>query len=145
MAEPALRRAVPEDFPVLSEIWQAASVQAHAFLGAETLARQRRLVETVYLPQAETWIAAGPAPLGFISLIGHFVGGLFVAPEAQGRGIGARLIAQARLLRGDLVLEAYTANAGAMRFYAAQGFRETARKPVDAEGLPFETARLILD
>lgn len=176
MAEPVLRRATPADVPALSAIWFAASMQAHGFLGAERLAAQRRLVEEVYLPRAETWLACGPAPsglgraplatgngtaqadprlprpapvdapipLGFISLLGHFVGALFVDPAAQGRGIGSRLIAQARALRGDLVLEVYTANPRALHFYAAQGFRETARKPVDAGGLPFETARLVL-
>lgn len=144
MAEPVLRPATPADFPALSAIWLEASLRAHGFLGAARLRGQRRHIEEVHLPQAETWIAGDPDPLGFVSLVGHFVAGLFVAPAAQRRGIGGMLVAKARALRGDLVLEAYAANAGALRFYRAQGFRETARRPVDGAGLPFETVRLIL-
>lgn len=133
------------DLTAVLEIWHAASLGAHAFLGRDRLADQRRLVETRYLPAAETWVACrGGHPVGFISLLGGFVGGLFVAPAEQGRGVGRALIAHARTIRGELSLEVYNANRGAVRFYRALGFQEVLRKPTDGDGLPFETALLRL-
>lgn len=144
-----IRAFVPGDIPHLSRIWHQASLGAHGFLGRARLDEQRHLIETVYLPAAETWVAetwvagAARAPLGFISLLDDFVGGLFVDPAAQGQGIGRALLDHALALKGGLSLDVYTANAGAMAFYRAQGFREVSRQPVDGQGLPFEQARLV--
>lgn len=140
-----LRAYRASDLKPLSAIWLAASLDAHAFIGAERLQAQRRLIETQYLPKAETWVACvDDEPVGFIGLLDHFVGGLFVAPGWQGRGIGRRLIRHAAGLKGRLELEVYTANAGACAFYAALGFEEVSRRATDDEGQPFENARLIL-
>ncbi len=99
------------DLPKLSAIWFEASMAAHAFLGEARLREQRVAIETIYLPQAETWVAChAGAPVGFISLLDTFIGGLFVAPDRQGLGIGRALIAHALDLKGELSLEVYTAN-----------------------------------
>ena len=75
------------DIPLLSDIWFDASLLAHPFIGETRLRAQRRLIEEIYLPQAETWVAClDGIPIGFISLIDTFVGGLFVAPTHQGQG-----------------------------------------------------------
>lgn len=133
------------DVEALSEIWLAASREAHAFIGEERLLEQQALIETVYLPQAETWVATRDGePAGFISLMDDFIGGLFVSPSHQGHGIGRRLIAHAMQLREQLHLEVYTANAQACAFYRALGFEEVARRPSDDQGLPFENAQMRL-
>jgi GNAT superfamily N-acetyltransferase len=61
-------------------------------------------------------------PVGFISLLGSLVGGLFVAPEHQGSGIGRRLIAHAISLRGELTVDVFKKNLRACEFYASCGF-----------------------
>ncbi|MCB1358882.1 MAG: GNAT family N-acetyltransferase [Maritimibacter sp.] len=138
-----IRPARADEFPTLSTLWLAASRGAHGFLGAARLEAQRPLIEQTYLPGSRTHVAeADGVLLGFIGLIGDFVGGLFVAPEAQGQGIGRRLLDHAKARHGRLELEVYTGNPGALRFYLSQGFREISRRPQDSEGLPFETARL---
>lgn len=105
------------DVRALSALWLEASLAAHGFLGAGLLHAQQRLIEETYLPMAETWVAeAGDGPVGFVSLLDSFIGGIFVAPDQQGRGIGRRLIAHALDLRGALSLEVYTRNTQAMRF-----------------------------
>lgn len=127
----------------LSAIWLEASRRAHGFIGAARLDAQRALVETLYLPRAETWVADHDgAPVGFISLYGAFVGGLFITPSCQSAGVGRSLIAHARARKGPLTLEVYARNTRARRFYAAQGFREVSRRPVDDDGLPFENLLL---
>ena len=131
------------DIETLSGIWLAASLKAHPFLGERRLLEQQRLIEEQYLPVAETWVACRLGePVGFISLLDSFVGGIFVAPRQQGQGIGRRLIAHAMDRKGALSLEVYTRNEQPLRFYTALGFRELSRRPTDDEGLPFETARL---
>lgn len=135
--------AADTDLAALSSIWFQASMEAHAFIGEVRLSRQRLEVESIYLPNAETWVAsAGDQPVGFVSLLGNFIGALFVDPAHQGRGIGAALVRHVAALRDELELEVYTHNAGALRFYEAQGFAEVSRRPLDSEGLPFENARL---
>ena len=141
-----IRPPAPEDdLETLSRIWFDASLLAHSFIGEERLLAQRVLIEEQYLPNAETWLAClGDEPCGFISLLDTFIGGLFVAPERQGLGIGHRLIAHALGLKGVLELEVYLQNRQAVAFYKGLGFEELSRRASDDEGHPFENARLRL-
>lgn len=133
------------DTKTLSGIWLDASLLAHPFIGASRLIEQRQLIEEKYLPNAETWVACHRGePVGFISVMDTFVGGIFVAPGQQGRGIGRMLITHAMDRKGTLSLEVYTENEQAMRFYMAFGFVEVSRKATDDEGFPFENAHLRL-
>ncbi|MCM5554976.1 GNAT family N-acetyltransferase [Pleomorphomonas sp. NRK KF1] len=134
-----------KDLHALSTIWFEASRLAHAFIGEQRLGEQRILIEEKYLPNAETWVAClEGAPVGFISLLGNFVGGLFVASNRQGHGIGRALIAHALALKGELELEVYTDNTQAVRFYRSLGFAEMSRRAEDDEGQPFENAHMRL-
>lgn len=133
------------DTRTLSAIWLDASLIAHPFIGRQRLLEQRLLIEDRYLPNSETWVACqGNKSLGFISLLDKFVGGIFVAPGQQGKGVGRQLIAFALERKRELTLEVYTQNEQAIRFYTSLGFREISRRPYDDEGLPFENARLTL-
>ncbi|MFF4603764.1 GNAT family N-acetyltransferase [Streptomyces sp. NPDC001339] len=64
------------------------------------------------------------------------VGGLFVAPEAQGGGVGGQLLEYAAALHGALTLEVFEANARARRFYAHLGFTERGRRTDEGTGHP---------
>lgn len=141
-----IRSYVPEpDLKKLSRIWLDASLLAHSFIGEKRLLEQRILIEDQYLPNAQTWVACiNDQPCGFISLLGTFIGGIFVSPDRQGLGIGRQLIAHALNLKGKLELEVYTDNQRAVAFYAGLGFQELSRRPVDDDGYVFENARLRL-
>ncbi len=133
------------DMENLSAIWFDASRRAHAFIGETLLREQRTLIETVYLPSAETWVATRCGePAGFVSLLDDIIGGLFVSPHHQGGGIGRKLVSHALKLKGQLRLEVYTANVQAYSFYQTLGFTEVSRRPVDDQGLPFENAQMIV-
>lgn len=133
------------DTEILSSIWFDASMIAHPFIGRRRLLEQRRLIETEYLPKAETWVAchSGHA-IGFISLLDSFIGGLFIAPDRQGLGAGRKLVAHALARKGALSLEVYTANEQAVRFYTSLGFNEVSRRDVDDFGYPYQNAALHL-
>lgn len=81
----------------------------------------------------------GGAVAGFVAVDGEgYVGGLYLAPEARGRGIGAALLAAAKAARPEgLMLWAFVANTPARRFYAREGFVEAgATAGENEEGLP---------
>jgi len=148
MPAPTIRPYEPgADTETVATIWLDASLLAHPFLGLPLLLEHQQLVREKFLSVSENWLACcDGAPVGFISLLDEsFVGGLFIAPGWQGRGIGRRLIHHALALKGRLSLEVYLRNEQAVRFYASLGFREVSRRACDDEGLPFENALLKLE
>ncbi|CAB3960301.1 MULTISPECIES: GNAT family N-acetyltransferase [Burkholderia] len=133
-----IRAYEASDLHTLSAIWFDASLLAHPFLGEARLREQRTLIEQVYLPTAETWVACRAGELvGFIGLLDASIGGLFVAPAMQGHGIGRALVEHALARKGTLELEVYADNRDAHAFYARLGFDEISRRDEDDEGLPF--------
>jgi len=78
-----IRPYVPEtDTRQLSHIWLEASLVSHSFIGERRLQEQQVLIESHYLPNAETWVAiVDDQPAGFISLLDSFIGGIFVSPS----------------------------------------------------------------
>lgn len=133
------------DLEALSQIWFDASVEAHAFLGEERLAEQRELIETLYLPSAESYVAYDEmGALGFISLLGDFIGELFVLPKAQGAGVGHALVDHVRALRDGLSVSVYLDNQKAYHFYHSIGFVDGETKERDDRGLPFSVVTMHL-
>ncbi|SED18242.1 GNAT family N-acetyltransferase [Rhodobacter sp. 24-YEA-8] len=133
------------DLKKLSDIWFEASMKAHPFIGQARLIEQRRLIEIEYLPKAETSVAClDREAVGFISLLGNFIGGIFIAPDRQSLGVGRRLIADALARKGELSLEVYTENEQAVRFYERLGFQEVSRRKIDDFGFAFPNATLSL-
>ena len=123
-SRPIIRPHTVEDHAGIVEAWTAASRIATPFLSDGFVAAERERIPTVWLPVAETWVADHEgAVAGFISLIGHEVGGLFVHPDHQGRGIGRALMDHAVRLRGSLFLDVFEDNAIGRRFYDRYGFR----------------------
>ena len=138
-----IRAYADADKPALSDIWWRASLLAHRFLGETLLRQQRKLVEEVYLPDADTYLAeiAG-RPAGFIGLLDTFIGAVFVDPDFSRRGVGRALVSHALTLKPQLDLEVYAANEKACAFYTALGAVETGHRPIDDNGLPFELIRM---
>nr|WP_255563964.1 GNAT family N-acetyltransferase [Hyphomonas sediminis] len=83
-------------------------------------------------------------PVGFISLLDTFVGGLFVKPGLQGFGIGRTLVEHAIGRKAELQLEVYADNLQACDFYRRLGFQELSRRERDDQGLPFENVHMVL-
>ncbi|WP_329494113.1 GNAT family N-acetyltransferase [Kitasatospora herbaricolor] len=125
-----VRPYTPADEDTAVRIWARAARLAHPFLADEGTGARERKMREVYLVLADHWIAElDGVPVGVLGLLGAEIGGLFVAPEAQGRGVGRALVGQAALLHGALTLEVYEKNTAARRFYARVGFTEQSRRP----------------
>ena len=118
-----IRKYIEEDVERVLEIWFESSSIAHDFLGLDQLKEQKNLIRDTYLPMAETWVVEEDGEIqGFISLLDHYVGGLFLHPDQQGLGIGRRLIEKAFQEKGFLTVGVYEKNLAARKFYERMGF-----------------------
>lgn len=118
-----IRKYEDRDLSELLEVWYQASLLAHPFLDEAFLSQERKKIATLHIPAAETWVFVSEGHLvGFISLFDNEVGAIFVAPAAQGRGIGRALMDHARSMHAELELEVFKANHIGRRFYDRYGF-----------------------
>ena len=69
----------------------------------------------------------------------HCLGSMYVAPEAQGQGIGTKLMNRVLALHGrneDIFLEVVNYNQNAIDFYERFGFEKTEAVVLEEEGRP---------
>ncbi|WP_440947394.1 N-acetyltransferase [Methanosarcina sp. T3] len=112
------------DLEEMVRIWYDASIIAHPFVPASFWALHKSEMKEKYLPLAENYVFEQEGKVaGFISLVGERVCALFVAPEAQGRGIGKILLEHAKTQKGRLSLKVYRDNKKATRFYERSGLK----------------------
>ncbi|MCX4967382.1 GNAT family N-acetyltransferase [Streptomyces sp. NBC_00654] len=116
-------------------LWSSASKLAHPFIPGEGEGERALKVREFYLREAENWVAEEDGvAVALLGMIGSEIGGLFVAPRSQGRGIGRALVEHAAALRGELLLEVFEANPSARGFYERMGFEERTRRLDDETG-----------
>jgi len=119
-----IRKYEEKDREKLAEIWYEASRQNHSFISEELLIKQKGEVLSKYLPEAESWVAVGnDEVLGFISLLDKYIGGLFISPIHQRKGIGTLLIDKVKSEKGSLAVGVYEKNLPARKFYEKLGFK----------------------
>ncbi|MAK60175.1 MAG: GNAT family N-acetyltransferase [Ponticaulis sp.] len=118
----------PVDTDALVTIWRDATALAHPFLNDDFVSSEADNLRNIYLPNADTWVlAANNRLLGFISMIGDEIGGLFLDPERHGRGFGRALVDHVAATRDELTVEVFEQNAIGRRFYDRYGFVELSR------------------
>jgi putative acetyltransferase len=118
-----VRRYEERDLDDLLSVWENASSVAHHFLTSEFLEQERYRIAHVYRPRADTWVAESDGEIvGFMALLENEVGGLFVQPTHQGKGIGRALLDRAQEIHGDLEVEVFEANSVGRKFYENYGF-----------------------
>jgi len=119
-----VRRLKDSDIDRVLGIWLDASVRAHDFMEKEFWESRLPEMRDIYLPASETYVSVQKGEVkGFLSLHGDTLAALFVDPDAQGRGIGTRLMAKAKSLRNRIYLTVYRENRRAIDFYLKCGFR----------------------
>ena len=134
-----IRNYEEKDCEALVDVWFAASRVATPFLSDEFLAEERKNIQTIYLPTAETWVIENHgAVVGFISLLGDEVGAIFVHPDYQGHGFGQALMDHAAALRSELFLDVFKENPVGRRFYDRYGFQ------IEREHVHEQTGNILL-
>lgn len=138
-----IRAYTSRDTDDLVDVWYRASLVAHPFLSESFLEEERSEIVQRWLPIAETAVyEVDGRVVGFISLVGNEVGGIFVDPALQGQGIGRALMDHARRSRTFLELDVFEANGTARRFYDSYGFQFVDRHFNDMAGHPELRLRL---
>ncbi len=132
-----LRRYAPADLTDLLDAWYEAARVAHSFLPEEFFERERMQIADEWIPLADVTVYEHEGHVvGFVAMVGNEVGGLFVHPDFQRRGIGRALLDSARESRPFLELDVFEANEIGRRFYRAYGFRQLDRHMSEATGHP---------
>ena len=119
-----LRKLTPTDAASVALIHRLAFDQRLPWLaGRHTPAEDQWFFRERVFPACEVWGAcAGTLINGFIAFREDWVDHLYVAPEAQGQGLGSALLAQAQATWPRLSLWTFQRNWPARRFYEARGF-----------------------
>ena len=126
-----IRLARAEDREALAELHHAIWLDAHAaFVGLPPEARDTGWYREVIGPTLDRTMVAerDGVPLGYVTCLDELLDDIWVAPWAQGRGVGALLLqAGEEAIRAngcaEARLECVAANAGARRFYERHGWR----------------------
>jgi putative acetyltransferase len=118
-----IRKHHESDLKVILGIWSQASSLAHPFLDPIFTEKVRKDMQEIYIPGSETWVYEENAEVvGFISMLGNEIGGLFVLPVYHSKGIGTRLVNYVKRHHSSLEVEAFEKNKIGRAFYDGFGF-----------------------
>jgi putative acetyltransferase len=119
-----IRKYSETEIPRLLEIWEAAALIAHPFLSNDFHEMVKKAMKEMYLPNSDTWVyEASGNILGFIAMLDNEIGGLFVDPNQQAKGIGTALVNQMHQLHDTLEVEVFEKNKIGKPFYEKYGFK----------------------
>lgn len=112
-----------QDTDAVVDIWRRASELAHPFLTKDFLDTEAEALRTVYLAHAKTWVIEADAHVvGFVSMAGNEVAGLFLDPAYHRRGLGKALVDKVAADHGALTVEVFKQNVIGRDFYDGYGF-----------------------
>lgn len=118
-----IRKRAEKDNDEIINVWYEASSLAHPFLDADFVEKAKKDLSDIYIPNTETWVYEdNHAVIGFISMLGNEIGGLFVLPNYQLKGIGTQLVNFIKELYGELEVEVFEKNVIGSAFYKKYGF-----------------------
>ena len=119
-----IREYVQEDIDQIIEIWHRSSTVAHPFLDSGFVSKVRNDMRQLYIPNSKTWVyESGNSIVAFISMHDNEIGGLFVLPQYQSKGIGSELVDF--VIKGHPVIEVevFERNVMGRAFYEKYGFK----------------------
>ena len=120
-----IRKHTPDDAATILDIWYQASKLAHPFLDDAFAEQVKTAMRDMYIPNSETWVyEENNTVLGFISMMGNEIGGLFVLPNNQGKGIGTQLVNFIKPSHESLEVEVFDKNSIGRAFYDKYGFKQ---------------------
>ncbi len=125
-----IRKLRKTDIDEVAYIWLAENKKSHGFISAAYWEKHFETVKKMFL-QTEMYVyEENDSIKGFIGLDGEYIAGIFVRHQNQSTGIGRKLLNFLKNLRGQLELNVYQKNEGAVRFYKREQF-EIRYKSID--------------
>ena len=119
-----IRKYKETEIPKLLEIWENAALIAHPFLNDEFHQMVKNAMKNMYLPNSDTWVFEESGEIiGFISMAKNEIGGLFVDPNQQAKGIGTMLVNHMNQYHKTLEVEVFENNKIGKPFYEKNGFK----------------------
>lgn len=120
------------DTEAVVKLWLDSARTSHGFLPQFFWDTLEGDIRTLYLPMGEEIVlhiddASGEID-AFFAFTGDYLGALFVAPAAQGQGLGSRMLRIARRMHPNLSLTVYKDNVKAVAFYERNGLSVTAER-----------------
>ena len=118
-----IRKHEDSDLEEILNIWYQAQSIAHSFLTADFVEKVKKDMREIYIPNSETWVyEEGSMVIGFISMQGNEIVGLFVIPDQHAKGIGTKLVQFISEYHNELEVEVFKENKIGRSFYEKYGF-----------------------
>ena len=119
-----IRKYTQKEIPTLLVIWEKAAKLAHPFLSNDFHEMVKKAMKDMYLPNSDTWVYEESGVIvGFISMAGNEIGGLFVDPKKHSKGIGTSLMNHMRQFHTELEVEVFEENKIGKPFYEKHSFK----------------------
>lgn len=129
-----IRKFEQKDLDSVMQIWLQTNLQAHSFIPASYWYSNFELVKNI-LPEADILLAVNQKDvIGFIGRNQNEIAGIFVSDQLQSKGIGTRLLAEAKKSCMELTLHVYQKNEKAVSFYLREGFSIDSSEIEEATG-----------
>jgi len=143
-----IRNTTPEDHPAVHDLLTQSWMRNWAPHVSAASVERFRIEDPVsaYLPgHLPAMMVAEDAGrvLGMLHLNGEMIASLHVAPDAQGQGVGSKLMDVAESM-GAAVLEVRAFNTRAIRFYEKRGWRGVRHYEGDEFGTALATIEMRL-
>ena len=120
-----IRKREDKDNDEIMNVWCQASSLAHPFLEPDFVEKVKKDLRDIYIPNTATWVYEDKnVVIGFISMLENEIGGLFVKPGNQLKGVGTQLVDFVRQLHSELEVEVFEKNAIGRAFYKKYGFAQ---------------------
>ncbi len=138
--------AVAADYPELLILWEASVRASHHFLPEQQIIDLREPILQHYFPavQLMVWRDEAGTAQGFIGVHQGNIEMLFVAPDAQGKGVGSGLLRYAVEHLQATQVDVNEQNPAALGFYQYHGFVVNSRSELDGQGNPYPLLHLAL-
>lgn len=118
-----IRKHKSSDLEDILNVWFQSSTRAHHFLSDDFVEKVKHDIRDLYIPGSETWVfEENNDVIGFISMVGNEIGGLFVLPIHQSKGIGRNLIDFILKKYSTIEVEVFKSNNSGRAFYKKYGF-----------------------
>jgi putative acetyltransferase len=127
VTELVVRTMQSEDLSAVADLWWRSLDESLDWLRPEQkhgMEESKAFLRSQVVPRCKMWVAERAGRLvGMLALDRDEVDRLYVAPEAQGQGVGSALLDHAKALcPGGLRLVTLMENQPARRFYERRGF-----------------------
>lgn len=114
------------DLEDVMSIWYETQAKAHPFLDDKFVDMVKTMMTEKFIPNSKTWIyELEGRVIGFIAMMDNEIGGLFVKPNEQSKGVGSQLLNFITQSYNEIEVEVFNENKIGKPFYLKQGFKTT--------------------